>query len=549
MGYTAHVDTFARDNLPPPAQMPEFLFDRPEFRYPARMNCAAELLDRMVAAGHGERPVIHTLIDGKKYSCTYRQLLVRANQIAHALANDLKLVPGNRVLLRGPNNPMMAACWFGVIKAGCIAVATMPLLRAKELKQIIDKARVGAALCDVRLREEMALAQAQCPDLEQVLWFNAEGPGSLEALLEGKPAQFASVDTAADDVALIAFTSGTTGQPKGCLHFHRDVVAMCDAFPRSCLQPSRDDVFCGTPPLAFTFGLGGMLCFPMRAGASTVLVERLTPELLLETIQDFGATICFTAPTFFRMMAPLAKGYDLTRLKKCVSAGEALPDATRQLFKQATGIEIIDGLGSTEMIHIFISHTVERVRRGATGYAIPGYVATVLDDDGKPCAPGAVGKLAVKGPTGCKYLADERQRVYVQNGWNVTGDAYAMDEDGYFYFQARADDMIISAGYNIAGPEVEAALLAHEAVAECGVVGAPDEERGMIVKAYVVLKPGYAGDAALTKALQEHVKRAIAPYKYPRAIEYRETLPRTETGKLQRFRLRQEAASDAGLRP
>jgi 2-aminobenzoate-CoA ligase len=549
MAYTAHVDTFARDNLPPADQLPEFLFERPEFRYPARINCAAELLDRMVAAGHGDRPVIHTMIDGKKYSCTYRQLLARANRIAHALVHDMKLVPGNRVLLRGPNNPMMAACWFGVVKAGCIAVATMPLLRAKELKQVIDKAQVGAALCDVRLDGEMKLAQAQCPVLKQVLWFNSEGAGSLEALLEDKPIEFANADTAVDDVALIAFTSGTTGQPKGCIHFHRDVIAMCDAFPRSCLKPVKEDVFCGTPPLAFTFGLGGMLCFPMRAGASTVLIERLTPEALLQTIQDFKATVCFTAPTFYRMMSPAAKGYDLASLAKCVSAGEALPDATRQLFKQATGIEILDGLGSTEMIHIFISHSVEKVRRGATGYAIPGYRATVLDDDGKPCAPGVVGKLAVKGPTGCKYLADERQKVYVQHGWNVTGDAYATDEDGYFYFQARADDMIISAGYNIAGPEVEAALLAHEAVAECGVVGAPDEERGMVVKAYVVLKPGFTGDAALTRALQDYVKASIAPYKYPRAIEYRDTLPRTETGKLQRFRLRQEAASDAGLRP
>jgi len=549
MAYTAHIDTFARDNLPPPGQMPELLFEHPEFRYPARMNCAAELLDRMVAAGHGERPVIHTMVDGKKYSCTYRQLLVRANQIAHALVHDLKLVPGNRVLLRGPNNPMMAACWFGVIKAGCIAVATMPLLRAKELKQVIDKARVGAALCDVRLGEEMELAQRQCPDMQRVLWFNGAGPGSIEALLEGKPAEFANVNTAVDDVALIAFTSGTTGQPKGCIHYHRDVIAMCNAFPRSCLKPVKEDVFCGTPPLAFTFGLGGMLCFPMRVGASTVLIERLTPELLLQTIQDFRATVCFTAPTFYRMMAPAVKGYDLRSLKKCVSAGEALPDATRQLFKQASGIEVLDGLGSTEMMHIFISHAPDRVRRGATGYAIPGYKATVLDDDGHPCAPGVVGKLAVKGPTGCKYLADERQTVYVQHGWNVTGDAYAMDEDGYFYYQARADDMIISAGYNIAGPEVESTLLTHEAVAECGVVGAPDEERGMIVKAYVVLKPGFTGDATLAKTLQDHVKSAIAPYKYPRAIEFRDTLPRTETGKLQRFRLRQEAASDAGLRP
>jgi 2-aminobenzoate-CoA ligase len=333
------------------------------------------------------------------------------------------------------------------------------------------------------------------------------------------------------------------------MHFHRDVMAMCDAFPRSCLKPAADDVFCGTPPIAFTFGLGGMLCFPLRFGASTVLMERLTPETLLDTIRDFRATVCFTAPTFYRQMAQAASKYDLSRLKKCVSAGEALPDATRQAFKQATGIELLDGLGSTEMIHIFVSHTVERARRGATGYAIPGYRATVLDDDGNPCPPGVVGRLAVKGPTGCKYLADDRQRIYVQGGWNVTGDAYLMDADGYFFYQARTDDMIISAGYNIAGPEVESALLAHPAVAECGVVGAPDEERGMIVKAYVVLKPGFAGDGAMAKTLQEHVKAAIAPYKYPRSVEFRDSLPRTETGKLQRFRLRMEAASNAGLRP
>ena len=549
MAYTAHVDTFARASQPPPDEMPEVSFDLPELAYPARLNCGAELLDRMVAAGHGERPAIHALIDGRKYSCTYRQLLVHANQIAHVLVRDVGLVPGNRVLLRGPNNPMMAACWFAVMKAGCIAVATMPLLRAKELKQIIDKARVGAALCDVRLKDELDRAQAQCPDLKRVLCFNAGGPGSLEAALDGKPTVFANVDTASDDAALIAFTSGTTGQPKGCIHFHRDVMAMCDAFPRSCLKIEVDDVVCGTPPLAFTFGLGGMLCFPLRFGASTVLMEKLAPDSLLATIRDFKATVCFTAPTFYRQMAPIAKNFAIGSLKKCVSAGEALPDATRQLFKQATGIELIDGLGSTEMIHIFISHAPDRVRRGATGYAIPGYRATVLDDDGLPCPPGVVGRLAVKGPTGCKYLADDRQRNYVQNGWNVTGDAYVMDADGWFFYQARTDDMIVSAGYNIAGPEVESALLAHEAVAECGVVGAPDEERGMIVKAYVVLKPGHAGDQAMAKALQDHVKAAIAPYKYPRAIEFRDVLPRTETGKLQRFRLRMEAAANAGLRP
>jgi len=549
MAYTAHVDTFARDHLPPPGELPGFLFELPELRYPDRLNCAAELLDRMVAAGHGDRPMLHALIEGKRYSCTYRQLLARANRIAHVLVQDLKLVPGNRVLLRGPNNPMMAACWFAVVKAGCIAVATMPLLRAKELTQIMDKARVGAALCDVRLRDDLELAGSQSPSLKQVLYFNDGGPGSLEAALEHKSVAFKNVDAALDDPALIAFTSGTTGQPKGCIHFHRDVMAMCDCFPRSCLKPAPDDVFCGTPPIAFTFGLGGMLCFPARYGASTVLSERLTPDSLLQTIQDFRATICFSAPTFLRQMAPLAGRYDLSSLTRCVSAGEALPDATRQLFKQATGIEIIDGIGSTELIHMFIAHTPERVRRGATGYAIPGYRATVLDDAGRVCPPGVVGRLAIKGPTGCKYLADDRQRVYVQNGWNVTGDAYSMDADGYFFYQARTDDMIISAGYNIAGPEVESALLTHAAVAECGVVGAPDAERGTIVKAYVVLKPGFTGDAAMVKALQEHAKATIAPYKYPRAIEFRDALPRTETGKLQRFRLRMEAAAAAGLRP
>jgi 2-aminobenzoate-CoA ligase len=549
MAYTAHIDTFARDNLPPPSELPEFLFELPELRYPERLNCAAELLDRMVAAGHGDRPVLHALSGGKRYSCTYRQLLARANQIAHVLVQDLELVPGNRVLLRGPNNPMMAACWFAVIKAGCIAVATMPLLRAKELTQIVTKARIGAALCDVRLKDDLELAASQCPSLKQVRYFNDGGPGSLEALLERKPIDFNNVATARDDPALIAFTSGTTGQPKGCIHFHRDVMAMCDCFPRSCLKATPDDIFCGTPPIAFTFGLGGMLCFPARYGASTVLSERLTPESLLQTIQDFRATVCFSAPTFFRQMAPLASRYDLASLKKCVSAGEALPDATRQLFKQATGIELIDGIGSTELIHIFVAHTPERVRRGATGYAIPGYRATVLDDAGRACPPGVVGRLAIKGPTGCKYLADDRQKVYVQSGWNVTGDAYSMDADGYFFYQARTDDMIISAGYNIAGPEVESALLTHAAVAECGVVGAPDAERGTIVKAYVVLKPGFTGDAAMVKALQDHAKATIAPYKYPRAIEFRESLPRTETGKLQRFRLRMEAAAAAGLRP
>ncbi|MCX7172670.1 MAG: AMP-binding protein [Proteobacteria bacterium] len=534
MPYTAHLDNFARDSLPPREAWPELIFDLPELQYPSRLNCAVELLDKMVAGGHGERIALRTP-DG---ACTYRQLMARANRIAHVLREDLKLVPGNRVLLRGPNNPMMAACWFAVIKAGCIAVATMPLLRAKELKPIIAKAQVATALCDVRLMEEIDRVRQECPGLKQVVVFNDGGPGSLEALLEDKPEQFANVDTALNDVALIAFTSGTTGQPKGTMHFHRDVMAMCDYFPRSILKPDANDIFCGTPPIAFTFGLGGMLCFPLRFGASVVLVEKLLPDALLKTIQDFKATVCFTAPTFWRQMAGLAKNYDLSSLKKCVSAGEALPDATRQLWKNATGIEIIDGIGATEMIHIFISHTPESVRRGATGYAIPGYRARVVDEAGQPVPAGTIGRLAVQGPTGCRYLADERQKVYVENGWNLTGDAYKMDADGYFFYQARTDDMIISAGYNIAGPEVEDALLKHPAVAECGVVGMPDEERGQIVKACVVLRPDFAPSAALVKELQDFVKNSVAPYKYPRAVEFVENLPRTETGKLQRFKLR-----------
>ena len=545
---TAHVDTFARDNLPPRSQWPEFLFDLPELEYPARLNCAVLLLDEMVAAGFGNRVAIRTY-DGQ---CSYAQLLAQANRIANVLVREMGLVPGNRVLLRGPNDPMMAACWLAVMKAGGVCVGTMPMLRAKELTDIIIKAQVSHALCDQRLAAELRTALPACPTLKTVRYWYDSAPDSLDSLSARQSIAFENVDTLAEDVALIAFTSGTTGKPKGTMHFHRDVIAMCDCFPRSCLKPTADDVFCGTPPLAFTFGLGGLLCFPMRFGASTVLLEKLTPETLLEAVQHFRATIVFTAPIMYRAMALLLKDagrkYDLRSLAKCVSAGEALPDATRQLFKQASGIELIDGIGATEMIHIFISHDPAHVKRGATGHALPGYSATVLDANGNRCAPGEIGRLAVKGPTGCRYLADARQKDYVQNGWNVTGDAYVLDMDGYFHYQARTDDMIISAGYNIAGPEVEGALLAHPAVAECGVVGWPDEERGTIVKAFVVVKPGQAKDAALAAELQEHVKRNIAPYKYPRAIEFVDALPRTETGKLQRFKLKY-AASDQGARP
>jgi 2-aminobenzoate-CoA ligase len=537
MSGSAHVDTFARDNLPPRNQWPEFSFDLPELKYPERMNCAAVLLDDMVRAGHGDRIAIRAP-DGE---CTYAQLLAQANRIANVLVKDMGLVPGNRVLLRGPNNPMMAACWLAVFKAGGICVGTMPLLRAKELTEIVNKARISHALCDKRLDAELKAALPACPGLKSICYWYSDEEDSLDTRSKKQPHTFENIKTLAEDVALIAFTSGTTGKPKGTMHFHRDVIAMCDCFPRSCLKPCQDDIFIGSPPLAFTFGLGGLLCFPLRFGASAALVEKFTPETLLESIQKFRTTILFTAPTMYRALAGLWKNYDLRSLRKCVSAGEALPDATRELFRQASGIEIIDGIGATEMIHIFISHTPERARRGATGYALPGYQAAVLDEHLRPCKPGEVGRLAVKGPTGCRYLADERQKNYVQNGWNLTGDAYKADVDGYFYYQARTDDMIISAGYNIAGPEVEGALLTHDAVAECAVVGAPDEERGMVVKAFVVLKKELSGNEALKKSLQEHVKQTIAPYKYPRAVEFVTALPRTETGKLQRFKLRTQS--------
>jgi 2-aminobenzoate-CoA ligase len=529
--YTAHVDTFARDNLPPRELWPELIFEIPEVQYPERLNCVVELLDGMVASGHGERPVIRS----PEGMLTYRDLLLLVNRIARVLTEDLALVPGNRVLLRAPNNPMMAACWLAVVKAGCIAVATMPLLRARELTIIMEKARVNAVLCDAALKEEMELARGVCP----TLYFHAGTADSLEALAAVKPAQFTAAPTAADDVCIIAFTSGTTGVPKGTMHFHRDVMAICDCFPRSCLQTTAADIFCGSPPLAFTFGLGGLLLFPMRFGASTALLEKLTPTTLLSAIEHYRATVCFTAPTFYRQMAAVAFDYDISSLTRPVSAGETLPVATREVWEKETGVRLIDGIGATEMLHIFISAAGDDIRSGATGKPIPGYRACVLDDEGKPVAPGTVGRLAVKGPTGCRYLADERQSRYVHDGWNLTGDAYRMDADGYFWYQARTDDMIISAGYNIAGPEVESALLLHPAVAECAVIGVADEERGQIVKAFVVLKKGVVVQAQMGVMLQNFVKQTIAPYKYPRAVEFRESLPRTETGKLQRFKLRE----------
>lgn len=539
LGRTSHLDTFARDNLPPIADWP--VFDSP-LAYPDQLNCAVELLDTVAEGTGGDRPALH--FEGR--TITYRDLLAQANRIAHALAEDLGIIPGNRVLLRGPNNPMMVAAWFAVLKAGAIAVTTMPLLRARELSYTLTKARVAVALCDGRFAEEMLVAAEQVRGGDSgltprvCLFHGGDSPDSLEALSAGKPETFTNVATARDDVALIAFTSGSTGQAKGTMHFHRDVLAVCDCFSRHVLQPDADDVFCGTPPLGFTFALGGLVLFPFRVGASSVLIEQPSPAGLLESIQRHRATIVSTAPTMYRRLAGMVRDYDISSLKKCISAGETLPLTTYMTWLDATGIKLIDGIGATEMMHIFISAAGDDIRPGTTGKPVPGYQARIVDDAGDPQPPGTVGRLAVRGPTGCRYLADpERQRNYVQNGWNLTGDMYLMDEDGYFWYQARADDMIISSGYNIAGPEVENVLREHPKVQECAVVGLPDEERGQLVTAFVVLRDPADATPETVTALQDFVKAEIAPYKYPRAVRFVAALPYTETGKLQRFRLRQ----------
>jgi 2-aminobenzoate-CoA ligase len=539
MNPSGHVDTFARDNLPPRDQWPEFSFTLPELQYPERLNCVTEFVDRWVAGGEGDRIAIISSTE----VLTYAELAERINRIANVLTRDLGMASGNRVLLRAPNNAIAIAAYLAVIKAGGITVATMPLLRAKELSYVVSKARIKLALCDARLSDEMEKTKPLARELERVLYW---GNGDLEALM-AKPGyeNFTACDTASDDVCLIAFTSGTTGEPKGTMHFQRDMLASADSYSKYVLQPNRDDRFIGSAPLAFTFGLGGHVLFPFRIGAASIQLEKAPPEDLLPAIEKYRATICFTAPTAYRAMLAKLPEHDISSLRRCVSAGETLPKATFDAWHDATGLKILDGIGATEMMHIFIGSPESEVRAGATGRAVPGYEAKVIDDGGRDVAPGTVGYLAVRGPTGCRYLADKRQRKYVRNGWNVTGDTYLMDADGYFWYQARSDDMIISAGYNIAGPEVESALLLHPAVAECGVVGVPDEERGQIVKAYVVLRPGHNGDAAMARTLQDYVKANIAPYKYPRAVEFVAELPKTQTGKLQRFELRRKAAEQA----
>lgn len=536
---SAQTDSFVRDRLPPREQWPQFRYDLPELQIPDQANAVTTLFDDALVKGWGERPMLRT----PARTITYRQGVAEVNRICGVLLRECRLVPGNRVLLRGGNSIEMALAWLAVVKAGLIAVATMPLLRAKELDQIIAKARPALALCEAHLLVEMEqVAPLDSAHVPVLVFGDAKRPDGLEARAEKHAPDHAGCPTAADDVALLAFTSGTTGIPKACVTTHREVLAACNAWPRHVLKATPQDVVTGSPPLAFTFGLGGLLVFPMWAGASVYFPDgRYNPETMVRQMREHGVTICYTAPTFYRQMAPFMQSIGVPSLRICVSAGEALPDATRQLWKNATGIEMLDGIGGTEVFHIYISSAGSDVRAGAIGKAVPGYVAKVVDDNDNEVPRGTVGRLAMIGPTGCRYMDDARQTKYVTGGWNHPGDSFLQDEDGYFFYQARNDDMIVTAGYNVGGPEVESCLLTHPAVAECGVIGKSDEARGMIIKAFVVLRPGHNGDEAMVKALQEHVKNSIAPYKYPREIEFISTLPRTETGKVQRFKLRQAA--------
>ena len=535
---SAYADTFARDHLPPLAQWPDLTFDLPDYRYPDRLNCVSELLDRWLDKGWHDRPC---LITGTE-TVTYGALALRVNRIANVLVKELGFKSGNRVLLRSANNPQFVAAYLAVMKAGGVAVATMPLLRAKELAYPITKARISLSLCDHSLSEEMEKARALAPHLKRIVYFNSSADDGIEALMRKASPEFKAFDTAADDVCLIGFTSGTTGEPKGTMHFHRDVLLIADGYGKHVLKAEASDRFIGSPPLAFTFGLGGLVIFPMRVGASSILLAKATPDDLIAAIDQHQATITFTAPTAYRAMLAKFRPGSCRSLRKCVSAGETLPKAVFDAWLAVTNIKLMDGIGATEMLHIFIGAPEENIRPGSTGLPVPGYQAKIIDSESREVSRGTPGRLAVKGPIGCRYLDDPRQSNYVEKGWNITGDTFSQDEDGYFWYQARSDDMIISAGYNISGPEIENALLTHPAIAECAVVGVADEERGMVPKAFVVLRPGHQGDAQMVKTLQDHVKSEIAPYKYPRRVEFRDALPKTQTGKLQRFALRAEEA-------
>lgn len=538
LGHTAHQDTFTRDNLPPLEQWPHISLDG--FDYPEVLNAGVELTDRMVARGFGD----HVALIGNGRQRTYKELSDWTNRIAHALVEDFGIKPGNRILIRAANNPAVVACWLAATKAGAVVVNTMPMLRAGELTKIVDKAQIALALCDTRLMDELIICSKTSKYLKQVIGFDgtANHDAELDRVALGKPVMFDAVKTGRDDVALLGFTSGTTGEPKATMHFHRDLLIIADSYAREILGVTPNDVFVGSPPLAFTFGLGGLAIFPLRFGATATLLESTSPANMIEIIEKYKATISFTAPTAYRtMLAAMDKGANLSSLRAAVSAGETLPAPVFKEWVAKTGKPILDGIGSTEMLHIFISNRFADAAPGTTGKPVSGYEAKIVDDDMKEKPRGEIGRLAVRGPTGCRYLADARQTRYARDGWNLTGDTFSQDEAGYFHFVARSDDMIISAGYNISGPEVEAALLSHPDVNECAVIGAPDEGRGQIVEAYVVLREGVLAGIDTVKRLQDHVKATIAPFKYPRSVKFVDALPKTQTGKIQRFRLRSSA--------
>ncbi|WP_026479111.1 AMP-binding protein [Ahrensia sp. 13_GOM-1096m] len=536
LGPSNHIDSFARDNLPPQNQWPEFLLSG--FEYPDYINVGVELTDKMVEQGFGD----NTALIGNGRRRTYKELADWTNRIAHVLVEDFGLKAGNRVMIRSANNPAMVACWLAATKAGAVVINTMPMLRSVELEPIVDMAQISHILCDTRLIEEVAGFAADNKHVKHVIGFDGTSnhEAELDRLALEKPVKFDAVKTGRDDVALLGFTSGTTGKPKATMHFHRDLLMIADGYAKEILGVVPDDVFVGSPPLAFTFGLGGLAIFPLRFGATATLLENASPPNMIEIIEKYKATVCFTAPTAYRaMLAAMAEGADLSSLRAAVSAGETLPAPVYEEWIAKTGKPMLDGIGATEMLHIFISNRFDDHRPACTGKPVTGYEAKVVDDEGNEVAVGTVGRLAVRGPTGCRYMADDRQSNYVQNGWNITGDSFMMDADGYLHFAARNDDMIISSGYNIAGPEVEAALLGHPAVRECAVIGVPDESRGAIVQAHIVLNEGQNADDAQIKHLQEHVKQTIAPYKYPRSIVFCTELPKTQTGKIQRFLLKQ----------
>ena len=540
LGPSAHIDTFSRDNLPPAAQWPDFRLAG--FDYPERLNVGVELTDRMVQKGFGD----NTALIGNGRRRTYKELTDWTNRLARALVENYGVRPGNRVLIRAANNPAMVACWLAATKAGAVVVNTMPMLRASELAQIVDKARIALALCDTRLMDELVACAKDSRFLEQVVGFDgtANHDAELDRIALTKPVRFEAVATGRDDVALLGFTSGTTGVPKATMHFHRDLLIIADGYAKDVLGVTPDDVFVGSPPLAFTFGLGGLAIFPLRFGAAATLLENASPSNMVEIIETYRATISFTAPTAYRaMLTAMDEGADLSSLRLAVSAGETLPAPVFNDWMRRTGKPILDGIGATEMLHIFISNRLDDLAPGSTGKPVRGYEARIVDEDMNELPRGTIGRLAVRGPTGCRYLADQRQRTYVRDGWNLTGDSFVQDEAGYFHFAARSDDMIISAGYNIAGPEVEAALLTHVDVRECAVIGIPDADRGQIVQAHVVLADGVAADDDTAKRLQDHVKATIAPYKYPRSVKFTTALPKTQTGKIQRFQLRNQGQS------